>query len=571
MLALPAGSPALTCFETPFQAALSGTSGGSGTATTGSRDSAGSDRAAATPRWAAAAARLLLGPSPPLRLRIVPTSGSHGIGVVAAAKVGARPAAQEQQPPCLLPLVVGLGPAGAAGRGAPQPDSVRLALGPVPLWRGAMAGRSLILVTDPRCSHTIRCAGSRRAAGPHPAAWLLLGHARCRPSRCQASCHALAALRPCGLACPWGKILFHPPPVWPTTVVPSCCSVEWDVAAWLAVSLRHHVYALLPLCIALSMAAVLGNSSRSTHSAQPPWRARAAPALVPVAVAAAAWGSQHAQRARRATGLAPWVEVSVLEAAALLVVAFGALIVVRSAVWLGLQLGSRVAALAAQWAHHLSYGTKAAVAWSLAVVGAACVHPVLALFVGVARLWLCLAGWCTGDAAATVRPSGAGREGDPAPKCSGGKAGAAAAASPAAGLPDPGSALRRRLAQPAAANGLLGEQRAGQVQGESAGAGSCATREAPVAARCLTRGGEGVAWLTHYCLLALLAAPGFAAWAHSRHRAGLVGRLSMESSALTAMGLHACWLAQQVGVRAFEISSRGWLAACPKARATGLP
>jgi hypothetical protein len=353
------------------------------------------------------------------------------------------------------------------------------------------------------------------------------------------------------------------------------------VAAWLGVSLRQHVYSLPSLCMALSMASSSGGDS-SSGQPRPLLGASPAVLLAPAALLLAAWGSQHAERAKRASGLAPWACISVAEGAAVLAVAHGILILVRAAIRLSLQLAGLVAGRICLRSGSRGVPARAGAAgalalWAAAAVGAAAVHPSLAMLAGLLRLWLALA--------ATAARCSRGREGGRLGGAEEAKRrGAAGPAEPAEPPSCMAPADSHPLAQPGAGDtlGWRGRQPPGAGPGEgllaalpAAAAAAAVAGEASGASHSQDPSGlvsrlqgssthqhpsagissshlQAMAWergaecLAQYSLVGLLAAPGLVAWLHSAHRAGLGRGLTPEAVSLVLMGLHACWVAQQV-------------------------
>ncbi|GAB4824158.1 hypothetical protein N2152v2_011204 [Parachlorella kessleri] len=505
---IPANSPALTIFHAPAGSLTTGSGGTPQKSSTGV--TAGSTRLFSS--MAAQAAQVLFGSALPWRLRVAPLPSCPSQVGVESPNSSSRSSSLGQSPDGrLLPAVIALGLEAGEQLSSLGADVVRVGTASVPLWRGDVAGRRLVVVTDPRCCHTL--------------------------------------------------------------------SVEWDILAWLGVSLRHHAYALPSLCITLAMiplvdqqvgdSRIFGSSSRSRP-------ASAAPSI-PVVVAAvvvAAWGSQHPQQAQQATGLVPWASLSAAEGVALFLVARGLLLLVQVLVWASLCVASRLAAalprrilLNCSQGHYSTgrtllhlLGSPGGIA--ALTVAAAAVYPALALLVGLLRLWL--------TAAATssrVHSKGLGSWhacgkgvyffsegctcGEPGPTCDQ-PAGCKQQLMPQQGQPG-------CIAVPWRGNT---KERMGQVAAGSssraAGGGphsSSAARGAPDAAAACTRGAAaereppdrssspdrptgstaqpllahsccGRQWLTLYTLVAVLAAPGLAAWLHARHKYQPAGRTS---------------------------------------------
>jgi hypothetical protein len=94
-------------------------------------------------------------------------------------------------------------------------------------------------------------------------------------------------------------------PVW----VP-LCRLRWDAAGWLGLSLRHMLFVLPALCIALSQAKLSLLPGRLQR-------------VVLAAAAVAAWGSQDPGMVASICSWQPWMRLSVVECGAALLLAHG--------------------------------------------------------------------------------------------------------------------------------------------------------------------------------------------------------------------------------------------------------
>jgi hypothetical protein len=251
-----------------------------------------------------------------------------------------------------------------------------------PLWRPGLVGRRLLVLSDPRCQLSLRCAAA--AAPPRG------------PSAKRRRLAGAVARRRChGPASRQGH---------KTVPLAHARRVAWDVPAWLADSLRERLLAVLPLCTALSLASATRPPRHGTGPSLALWAG--------VAVLAAA-GSLHPQRAEQATGLRPGSELSVAEAVAALALArcMQALMLALSdgAAVLGSSLASRL---------HCRQPPAAAVLYAavaLALAATALVHPALPLALAFAFLAYCRlaagghgGGELGGSVAPRQRPGGQG-------------------------------------------------------------------------------------------------------------------------------------------------------------------
>lgn len=142
------------------------------------------------------------------------------------------------------------------------------------------------------------------------------------------------------------------------------CRLEWDVGGWLGLRLRQLLFVLPALCTAASQARL-----------SPARGAAARVALI--AALAAAWGSQHPAALHDATGLRPWLRLSVVEAAATLALA------ASGASILGLLQAAAVRVLRqALPSSAADHGTAASRAGIALVAAAGLIHPALAALCG---------------------------------------------------------------------------------------------------------------------------------------------------------------------------------------------
>lgn len=148
------------------------------------------------------------------------------------------------------------------------------------------------------------------------------------------------------------------------------CRIEWDLGGWLGLSLRHLLFVVPVLAIAISQAR-LSPLSGSTA------RVTATSAVV------AAWGSLHPDALSTAVGsMRPWVRLSAVEALAALMVGAGCASLLNGLLNASLQL--------LRWGlarHWVRLGAHLARAAPLVLLAASFLHPALPANLGC----LCMA------------------------------------------------------------------------------------------------------------------------------------------------------------------------------------
>ena len=153
---IPANSPPLTLYQTPAGWLNSG-SNGSKNSKSSLEVTGGGTRLLSC--MAALGAEVAFGSAVPWRLRVLPLPSCPGHeGVTSLNFNNSRRSSSSRGQTLvgyLLPAVVALGLEPGKQLFSSRADLVRVGTASVPLWRGDVAGRSLAVVTDPRCCHRL--------------------------------------------------------------------------------------------------------------------------------------------------------------------------------------------------------------------------------------------------------------------------------------------------------------------------------------------------------------------------------------------------------------------------------